>query len=330
MSAQSVELYGRMDLGYQSSKVTTTSDVKKTSLAGAQNSRTGSRLGFKGTEDLGGGLKASFVYELGINPDYTAHPTVTVDNDSKFKQDGAVTTRLANLAVSGGFGTVAIGTYNNMFDNMTGASVSNLLGASAATGGGIVKTSGRSTNGISYTSPSFSGLTVGFGTGKETTDTAGVKTGGSNTQLAAAYQANALTVLFANSSAKTFAAAGDKKESETAIKASYNVGVAVPYIVYAKGNTATAAVKSNEHKGYEIGATFPMGAITPYISLAANKSTVLATNAVTKYKGNAVGVSYALSKRTSVYGQMANGKTKVDGVQNNKASLTQIGLIHTF
>lgn len=309
-----------MDLGYQSSKVTTTTDVKKTSLAGAQNSRTGSRLGFKGTEDLGGGLKASFVYELGVNPDYTAHNTET----------SVATTRLAHLAVSGGFGTVAIGTYNNMFDNMTGASVSNLLGASADTGGGIVKTSGRSTNGISYTSPSFSGLTVGFGTGKETTDTAGVKTGGSNTQLAAAYQANALTVLFANSSAKTFAPAGDEKESETAIKASYNVGVAVPYIVYAKGNTATAAVKSNEHKGYEIGATFPMGAITPYISLAANKSTDLSDNAVTKYKGNAVGVSYALSKRTSVYGQMANGKTKLDGVQTKKASLTQIGLIHTF
>jgi len=34
----------------------------------------GSRIGFKGVEDLDGGLKANFVLEAGINPDTGTEP----------------------------------------------------------------------------------------------------------------------------------------------------------------------------------------------------------------------------------------------------------------
>jgi predicted porin len=68
----SVTVYGLLDMGYaaQQTKATNTTNAgitTKTQAIGASEGLAASRLGFRGTEDLGGGLKADFVYELGIN-----------------------------------------------------------------------------------------------------------------------------------------------------------------------------------------------------------------------------------------------------------------------
>ena len=60
--AQSVTLWGRLNTTVESQKIGT-QDRKVV----VQNNS--SRLGFKGTEDLGGGLKASFSLEHGLNSD---------------------------------------------------------------------------------------------------------------------------------------------------------------------------------------------------------------------------------------------------------------------
>ncbi|SEK61832.1 Outer membrane protein (porin) [Roseateles sp. YR242] len=59
---------------------------------------TPSRLGFRGTEDLGGGLKANFVLETGVTAD-----TGTVGQGSRMFG------RQANVGLTGPFGTVAVG-----------------------------------------------------------------------------------------------------------------------------------------------------------------------------------------------------------------------------
>lgn len=75
-SAQSsVTLYGLVDIGiaYQSRKAGTDSNVFKNpsktynQLGLASGQAASSRWGLKGTEDLGNGLKANFVYESGVN-----------------------------------------------------------------------------------------------------------------------------------------------------------------------------------------------------------------------------------------------------------------------
>ncbi len=69
-SAQSsVTLYGLVDIGYASSK-TETRDGSATLKSRGLNegSNAGNRIGFRGTEDLGGGLKANFVIEQAISP----------------------------------------------------------------------------------------------------------------------------------------------------------------------------------------------------------------------------------------------------------------------
>jgi predicted porin len=64
----SVEIYGILSTGYESMKLSGSdgSEIKQTTT-GRQGAQSGSRLGFRGTEDLGGGTKAGFVYELGVD-----------------------------------------------------------------------------------------------------------------------------------------------------------------------------------------------------------------------------------------------------------------------
>lgn len=88
VSAQSsVEIYGIVDVGYTSHKINDGTNnpagTTKRSVIGSSGQST-SRLGFRGTEDLGGGTKAGFTFEMGLAPAGTpngvANPTTTGAN----------------------------------------------------------------------------------------------------------------------------------------------------------------------------------------------------------------------------------------------------------
>jgi predicted porin len=55
-----------------------------------------SRFGLKGTEDLGGGLKAAFNFEGGIN----------IANGAGNTSGGQLFSRAANVSLMGGFGEI--------------------------------------------------------------------------------------------------------------------------------------------------------------------------------------------------------------------------------
>ena len=71
--AQSVEMYGLLDTGYFMYESTGAGAKQKMNAVGNLNSSNGSgyfngsRFGMRGNEDLGGGTKASFVIEYGVN-----------------------------------------------------------------------------------------------------------------------------------------------------------------------------------------------------------------------------------------------------------------------
>jgi len=131
----------------------------------------GSRIGFRGTEDLGNGLKGVFVLEQGFDigngvasPAVGAAETVTggagsiVDGDSVFS-------RQAYVGLGGAFGTVSLGRqyapgYFFNYDAVLGASVGPQSLLSAAAGMTITPNSAaRWDNSLAYIG-SFSGLTV--------------------------------------------------------------------------------------------------------------------------------------------------------------------------
>ena len=89
--AQSVTLWGRLNTSVESQKIG--SQDRKMVL---QNNS--SRLGFKGTEDLGGGLKASFALEHGLESD-----TGVASGGTTFWN------RQSSVELSGSFGAVRLG-----------------------------------------------------------------------------------------------------------------------------------------------------------------------------------------------------------------------------
>jgi predicted porin len=92
-----VTIYGIVDMGYVYRGDNVDDDVKTRNGidSGVAN---GSRLGFKGTEDLGNGLKAGFVLEQGILAD-----------TGNSAQGGRTFGRQSYASLGGNFGTVALG-----------------------------------------------------------------------------------------------------------------------------------------------------------------------------------------------------------------------------
>jgi len=351
-----VSISGRIDLGHANLKTTYNDGetVKTTSLAGDQHGRTTSRLTFSGVEDLGGGLKASFNYETRLNPDNTTSA-------------GLDRTRNMFLGMSGGFGAVTIGTYLNPFDTVRGFSaatysapggdflanhigvVSQLVTVDELVADGMTATdaataltllsnglSGRSTNSIGYTSPSFGGLTASLGLSQEKTSTGNTKLNKTDGVIASlAYAAGPLNARLAfgqgKASLKTTATdLSSSKTTDTAFAVSYDLGMAVPYIQHETtkvtlsslgGAAANGVLKSS---ATEIGSKFPMGAFTPYVTLSSGNVKVGSNK--TKTSAFQLGTTYDLSKRTSLYA--AAGKIKLEN--EFKTTGYKVGLVHQF
>lgn len=117
-SAQSsVTLYGKLDLGFAKAAGSADKQVADGSS---------SRVGFRGVEDLGGGLKALFQFEHRFNPD-----TGTVTNTAFWHG-------LSTVGLGGSFGTVNLGRQytaafsliTNVIDPFGGDTVAGLRGES--------------------------------------------------------------------------------------------------------------------------------------------------------------------------------------------------------
>jgi len=170
-----VQIDGIMDAGWQNISYKGTS----VGAIGGNGSST-SQINFRGSEDLGGGLKAEFRVETDWNLVSNKANTGFV-NATPATSPTAVTTASANsgggtfangeirVGLAGGFGRVDLGVPNffTLDANLTGQSFGTAMGSgfrgltrtdSAAMGASAV----RADNAIKYTSPSFNGLSAGL------------------------------------------------------------------------------------------------------------------------------------------------------------------------
>ena len=140
------------------------SDSDSFSMKSGQAS--GSRFGFKGTEDLGNGLTVGFILENGILSD------TGVD-------DGVAFNRESSLFVQGNFGRFAmgrLGSINNGQSSWAKIGMINAFGTSSWGGitaqvSNLMSTAGQWDNMIAYETPDFAGFKVfaqyGMGTKNE-------------------------------------------------------------------------------------------------------------------------------------------------------------------
>ena len=159
----SVTLYGIVDawVGQTNNKVGGTPAGKNTVVdsGGAQ----ASRWGLRGTEDLGGGLRANFVLEQGISID-SGSVTKVSNSDSGFN-------RTAYVGLTGGFGELRLGrmltaydalrgSTNHLYDSSGFASTGQVWGAGATAANGQAAVVGsdylaRGNNTVYYATPAL-------------------------------------------------------------------------------------------------------------------------------------------------------------------------------
>ena len=330
-----VTLYGVADLGYNTVKMTTGSTVNA-KTAGITSIQSGSRFGFKGTEDLGGGLKANFTFEYGVQPD---EATTSMANRQSF------------VGLEGGFGVLNIGRQYTLIHGIQGALDPNGNATQAGWLPGLTN-SIRSDDTIAYTSPSFSGFTASVAmslAGSETSTAAGATKAGDATSIGATYASGPLSVRVVTETIKRTAltvaipgtvytapatgavlsdALADRKA--TSFGASYDLGVAkLSYLnTSAKAGSAADNAKATTSN---FGVSVPMGALTLNASLSNAKMTDTGTT-IGKANGFMLGASYALSKRTNAYAFLGEAESKPTGApaNNGKHSTMAMGLRHTF
>lgn len=150
-----VTIYGVVDAAFVRERNTKTGDSGTGIQSGMSRS---SRIGFKGTEDLGNGLKAIFVLENGVR----------IDNGNE-QHAGKAFGRQAFVGLSGNFGTLSLGrqytpddgynSYYDPFDHQFHAQASNLMKALQV----------RADNSVKYVSPVVGGLqaTLQYGFGEQ-------------------------------------------------------------------------------------------------------------------------------------------------------------------
>lgn len=157
-SAQSsVTLYGKVDLGL----VFDGGGSGGKSIRVSSGVTGGSRIGFKGVEDLGGGMKAAFQLETGYCADSAAGAPNFCTGSNQFMG------RQAHGDLTGAFGAISAGRqYSLGFNNLStidpfGTGFAGQSNNSTAAGVYMVDPSGiRLNNSVTYSTPNMSGFTV--------------------------------------------------------------------------------------------------------------------------------------------------------------------------
>lgn len=350
-------MYGVVDtgLGFTSKDKGYGEEINTFDMRSGQNS--GARLGLKGEEDLGNGVKVGFVLENGFDTD-----------DGELGNGGRLFGREALLYVGGDFGELGMGRQGELASGngrygIFGGKVSPFsTGWSDIAGHKYVMGAGfdRMDNTITYKTPTFAGFNVlaQYSFKKDGTSAAREGSSAVDRQYALGASFTAGDLYFTGIVTQTNLQSLGKQDVEDPLTVSlggnYNFGVAKLYVAtqyfkdsdlsvkqidrYDEKSNKTGCQDASQFDGFglSVGADVPAFGGTAKVLVgymdAEDQST--AAQDVQRYTFS-VGYEYPLSKRTFVYGGAGyymDSYDKVDVGHDDKASVAAVnaGLVHKF
>jgi predicted porin len=351
-ATSNVDVYGSINLSYEN----VDNGVADWNRMVTNNN---SFIGFKGSEDLGGGMKAVWQLETNIQPD---------GSQSNAADAGVFYgTRNSFLGLAGGFGTVVAGTHDTPYKMATGSldvfvgtlgDYNAIFGNAAGNASAVFDL--RTGNTIAYLSPKFGGFDVkaAYVSGLEAAEPAGQNTASAYSLsgtyangplfVTAAYEKHndvaGVTTAQACNVGATCLGSGTLSRDAIKLGAGYKFGDLKLGAIYEKidGDTGTAVA----HDTWGVNAAYGIGAITLKASFATADDIENAAGVEVANTGAdmwALGVDYSLSKRTTVqltYANMDNdsagtwdlgqGQQVVNALAGAEVKGFSLGVKHTF
>jgi predicted porin len=365
----SVTVYGVLDVGYVGSSYNgtgTSATTKQTANSFGSGAETPSRLGFKGSEDLGGGSSAFFTVETGLSPESST--VSTWNNRQSFagiKKNGLgeVAFGLQYTPVANVVAATDPGQLNGVVGSVLNVGTPQTFGTpglqpyAAATSPGIATDAytQRASNAMTLKSANFAGFQANamYAANNTNTTQTNSTTGGPNNAygyglsasynginkllLVAGYQnfkSNQLGTLTSPAPSlflNNGAAGVNINDAQTYLGATYDFGILKAYAGYINRkitDTVNSAYTASR-SGEQIGVR---GYFTPVIEAFASYGVGKLQNfgvglPNNTFTGYQVGSNYYLSKRTNLYAIV--GSTQASG-QDTSASNYAVGVRHTF
>lgn len=358
-SAQStVTIWGVVDAAVSKGSVSGGNSVTRLVGSGISSSQ----LGFRGSEDMGGGLRANFWLEAALanddgqggasNANNQAVPafnaTTGANAPVRAGTQGLTFARRSTVSLSGGFGEIRLGRdYTPQFWNWTvydpfgtnGVGTNRAMLSSVAVGaayGGTGGTAVRASNSVTYLFNHAANATYAAGGNGlhaavqmyygENVSSAANKSDGNGNGIRIGYNAGPLSVAFGAGQTKMLNA----NMRMTNFGAAYDMKVVR---VMAQLTKDKAGAVSGD--GMLLGLTAPMGAGL----LRASYSTYENNTTKAESKQTAIGYVHNLSKRTRAYatyarvgnsGGAAASLGGATGVANKSSTGLDIGMTHSF
>ncbi len=297
-----------------------------------------SRLGFRGTEDLGGGMSASFWLEAGMNNDNGSGAPTNLNNQASGTSaatagtQGLTFNRRSTVSLGGGWGELRLGRdYTPQFWNLTvfdpfgtnGAGTTQTLNSSL---GGPVTV--RASNSIGYFLPGNLGGFYGQLQHYRGENNNNVANDGTGTAMRVGYANGPVNAALAYSTTKY--STGDIKS--TNIGGQWDFGVAKLMGHYNRDRVSGGATG----KGYLLGALVPVGPGEIRLAYSQYKNDL---SGDPKTKKIALGYVHNLSKRTAVYATYARLRNSGGAAQalngagnaaNQNSTGYDFGIRHSF
>ena len=326
-----VTLSGQVDIGM-------VNPIGADKLRVDQSGNGANQIVFSGSEDLGGGLRATFRLAQRFSPESGLNDG-TFGNRPTFQGETTV-------GLAGPFGTLRLGralsALRGPVDNtdpwgtLQQASVAVVATGYASSPDNIALVPGTATlttagtaqlsatgagagriDGIHYVSPSFSGLTAALTYGPKGTQITGLTNNTNPNQFVSAwlqYAGGPLVVGLGSEENRL----GDRI---TAAQLSYDLGVAKVGATYGIVDLDSTPL---DRKAFNVSATAPMGPVAFKLGYGRSRE----EGAAASVKKVGVGLDYALSKRTLVY--TSYGRDKGTSIASGSKSGYDLGVRHTF